>query len=83
MAVRKVMLTTTDNPYDPFEDFPSWLAFDSRSGYHSSGMVARIANFSNELSEAQQQFAIEKAIDEIVEINALGVWKKVVKYVDE
>ena len=32
---KKCMLTTIDNPFDPFEQFTSWLLFDEEKGYHS------------------------------------------------
>lgn len=71
------MLTTIDNPYDPFDDYDSWFAFDDRQGYHTPGFLARIAVTSDELSEADQNLAIEEAIDEIVQENVLGLYKKV------
>ena len=27
------MLTTIDNPFDPFEQFTSWMLFDKEKGY--------------------------------------------------
>jgi hypothetical protein len=73
------MLTTTDNPYDPFDNFDEWYAFDQRKGYHTPGFLARIAVVSDELSEEDQSLAIERAIDEIVEENVLGLYKKVTR----
>ena len=31
---KKCMLTTIDNPFDPFEQFTSWLLFDAVSYTH-------------------------------------------------
>lgn len=73
------MLTTIDNPFDPFTEYDEWYAYDQQLGYHTPGFLARIAVTSDELSSADQDLAIEQAIDEIVSINALGVFKKVVK----
>lgn len=73
------MLTTIDNPFDPFTQFDEWLAFDTSSGYHTSAFLARIAFSSDELSEADQSKAIEEAIEEIVQENVLGIYKKVSK----
>ena len=28
------MLTTFDNPFDPFEQFTSWFLFDTEKGYN-------------------------------------------------
>lgn len=32
----KCMLTTVDNPFDPFEQFTSWFMFDEEKGYRQS-----------------------------------------------
>lgn len=71
------MLTTTDNPYDPFTQFDGWLAYDTVSGYNTSGLLDRITITSDELSEADQSLAIQQAIDEIVSENILGIYIKV------
>ena len=71
------MLTTMDNPYDPFTHFNAWRAFDEAHGYYTSSFLARIVRTSDALSEADQSLAIEQAIDEIVEENVLGLYKKV------
>ena len=76
---RKVALTTVDNPYSPFTQFDDWYAFDEQKGYHSCSLLARIANTSSELNAEETSMKIEQAIDRIVELNALGIYRKVVK----
>lgn len=71
------MITTIDNPYDPFTRFDEWYEFDESQGYHTSSFLARIIITSDELSEADQDLAREEAIDEIVKENTLGIYKKV------
>lgn len=71
------MLTTVDNPFNPFTNFDAWYAYDEQLGYHTTSFLARIVTTSDELSEADQHLAIEAAIDEIVEENVLGLYKKV------
>jgi len=71
------MLTTVDNPYNPFTQFDEWYAYDQASGYNTSSFLARIVRSSDDLSEADQSLAIEQAIDEIVEENVLGIYRKV------
>ena len=74
---KAVMLTTVDNPFDPFTQFEKWQAFDESKGYYTCAYLARIAKVSDELSEADELLAIEQAIDEIVRMNILGIYRKV------
>jgi hypothetical protein len=71
------MLTTVDNPFDPFTRFDEWLEYDTKMGYNTPAFLDRVAKVSNELSEPDQALAIQTAIDEIVSENVLGVWRKV------
>jgi hypothetical protein len=71
------MLTTVDNPFDPFTQYDQWYWWDFYAGYHTPGALARIANVTEDMSDVDVRWIINKAIDEIVEINAIGVWRKV------
>ena len=73
----KVMLTTIDNPFDPFEQFTSWLLFDKEKGYNTCEYLARIARVSDELSDQENNKEIEKAIDEIIFYDPFNIYKKV------
>lgn len=73
----KYMLTTVDNPFDPFTQFDQWFAFDTYSGYHTAALLDRIAISSDELSQIDQVLAVQDAIDEIVKENVMGVHRKV------
>lgn len=73
------MLTTVDNPYNPFEQFDEWYSFDVLRGYNSCSYLARIAKTTDgDFSEVDDRIEIERAIDEIVQYNILGIYKKVV-----
>lgn len=71
------MLTTFDNPYDPFDSFDAWYAFDARAGYNTLSFLARVVVISPHLSDADESLAIEQAIDEIVKENVTGIYRKV------
>ena len=71
------MLTTLDNPFDPFTQFDEWYQYDMNMGYHTMSYLARIVVTSDDLSEADQSAAIEMAIDEIIQENILGIYRKV------
>ena len=71
------MLTTTDNPYDPFSQYEAWYRFDEDNGYHSCAFLARIARTSDQLSEQENMEEIERAINDIIKYDPLGIYKKV------
>lgn len=76
-ASTKVMLSTIDNPYNPFEDFNNWFLFDVQKGYNSCSYLARIAKVSEQFSEKENNDEIERAIDEIIEHDFMHVYIKV------
>jgi hypothetical protein len=73
------MLTTVDNPFDPFTRFDEWLEYDIMMGYNTSAFLDRVSKVSSDLSEPDQALAIQVAIDEIVQENVSGMWRKVSK----
>lgn len=73
----EVMLTTFDNPYDPFDDFVQWFMFDIEKGYYTCSRLARIAKFSEEFSVEEDKQETERAIDEIIDNDFLNIYKKV------
>ncbi len=73
------MLTTIDNPFDPFEQFTSWLLFDKEKGYNSSERLMRIANISDDMTQKEVDEEIERAIDEIIKYDFMNIYVKVKK----
>jgi len=73
----EIMLTTVDNPFNPFTEYDEWYAFDQQMGYNTPAFLDRVAITSYDLSEPDQARAIEEAIDQIVEENVSGMWVKV------
>ena len=71
------MLTTVDNPFDPFTRFDEWLSYDLSQGHDTLGLLARVAVSSHEVSDVDNELAIARAIDEIVAENVFGIHKKV------
>ena len=71
------MLSTIDNPFNPFLDFDNWYNYDVSHGYNSSAYLMRIAKPSDSLSDELNADEIERAIDEIVDVNINGLFFKV------
>ena len=76
------MLSTSDNPYDPFTQFDEWYTFDVSHGYDCCGYLDRIARTSLELSEKDNNQAIDQAIDEILMYNLSGNYIKVERNIE-
>ena len=73
----EVMLTTFDNPFNPFEDFTSWNLFDIEKGYNTCSYLARIVQLSDDMTQKEEDEAIEQAIDKIIMLNPLNIYKKI------
>lgn len=73
------MLTTFDNPFDPFEQFVSWFLFDTEKGYNTCSYVGRIANISDDMTDQEKAIENERAIDEIIKYDFMNRYKKVTK----
>lgn len=72
------MLSLASNPYDPFVEYDLWLQFDHKEGFDTAGLLARTISSSTELSDAEQDTAVEDAIDSIVNNPSFaGLYKKV------
>lgn len=66
----RTLVTTTDNPFDPFKQFDQWKSFDEVvCGYFTLNYLARIAVVSSDLSGKEMDRAVEDACDEICEMD--------------
>ena len=73
------MLTTIDNPYNPFKQFDSWFLFDVEKGYNTCAYLDRIARTSDQLSDAENDEELERAMNEIIANDVMNIYKKVKK----
>ena len=72
------MLTTYDNPWNPYTHYAEWDAFDQHMGYHTSSLLARLVVDSTDLPETVRSQAIEDAIDMIIADPVLSqTWRRV------
>lgn len=81
--VYAAMLTTVDNPFDPFDQFDDWFRYDEEKGYHTCSYLGRIIVDSDQLSDEELRKATEEAIDQILQYDFMNIYKKVRKPVDE
>ena len=63
----RVMLSTLDNPYDPFKQYDLWSSYDEKvGGYYSASLLARFAPVSPDETRAEAERVTEEAVDTIV-----------------
>lgn len=62
----KYMLSTLDNPFDPFDDFKSWYMFDCEKGHNTVSRLARIAKLEPEMSQKEEDEEMDRAMDLII-----------------
>ena len=70
-------LTTFDNPFDPFEQFTSWLLFDNANNYYTLNRLDRVSHYTDDMSEKEIDEEHERAMDEIIDNDFLNIYKKV------
>lgn len=74
MDTKDIALSTSDNPYNPITNFDEWFEFDYKEkGYNTCQYLASIANTGEGLSDDLNLFIINRAIDEIVDFNLIGL----------
>ena len=81
---REWALSTSDNPFNPFDDFKLWHEWDFSHGYCTVEYLARViaehGEFSNNtISEAETSKEIYEAMEEILDFNLTGNYIKVYK----
>lgn len=79
----EVAITTFDNPFDPFDQFEEWLLFDSEKGYNTSGVLDRLTNITDDMTEIEERTEIERGIDRMIELDFMNIYKKVVRKSEE
>lgn len=77
--LKEVMLSTSDNPFNPFVDPVGWYAFDYAHGYNTLGYLAVVAETYEEGFERENRLAWNEAIEDALRYNLTGNRIKVEK----
>ena len=73
------MLTTVDNPFNPFTQWDQWYSFDTQLGYNSCGYLDRVSTTSDGFTQAETDRELNRAIDWIVHNDPFNRYRKVTK----
>lgn len=82
--IQEAMLSTTDNEWNPFDNFAEWYSRDlelarQQNRRSCSGYLALIAACSDDVSENEFNQVMNDAIDEIVDLDLSGTFIKVTR----
>ena len=65
-----IWLSTTDNPYNPIEDYDAWNTYDTQKGYHTPEFIDRLLTARgvdlSQFSDADERSYLESLIDDVV-----------------
>ena len=76
---QQYMLTTLDNPFNPFVDFSSWYMFDCEKEHNTSSRLARIANLNSEMTQKEIDEEMDRAMNLIVKFDFEDLYVKATK----
>lgn len=76
MDNQQLMLTTSDNPFNPHDNYYQWLYFDTQQGYNTQSYIARVyrsklTNPDDEVEEIEE--LLNETYKEIMDVNPLGL----------
>ena len=73
------LLTTKDNPYNPFTHWDEWFAFDLQKGYATCGLVARLTEdeTDKDMPDEWNDIRVKAAIDRFIGIDPLHLYCKI------
>jgi hypothetical protein len=75
--VDELMLTTSDNPYNPKTDYDNWKQWDEDNGYDTESYVARVLAMQGSFDiddEFKINSLLDKAYQDILKNDVLGVY---------
>lgn len=67
-----VALSTSDNPYNPLNEYDQWEAYDRQMGYNTAEYLARVVRTTTEYGDNTYSEDINRAIDEAVLLNLIS-----------
>ena len=60
------LLTTIDNPYDPFEEFSLWNLFDKEKGHNTCELIGRLSRMSFDMTSKEEEEEYDRVVDFII-----------------
>lgn len=76
---KQCLLSTVDNPFDPFEQFDEWFLFDVEMHHDCCAKLGRIAKVEEAMSDEEYWLEVDRAIDEIISNDPTNTYIRIVK----
>jgi len=71
------LITTIDNPYNPWTNWDQWYAYDEIAGYHTCSYLDRVMSTSDQLSDEEYNKEYDEAVDEIIRYDITNKYAKI------
>jgi hypothetical protein len=66
---KKGLLTTADNPFDPYTQWKEWLAYDKNNNYNTCELIASVAHISSSDNDIEFENKLNQAIETILDFS--------------
>jgi hypothetical protein len=80
MLIQEIMVTTIDNPYNPFKDWDEWFFYDLSMGYFTCERLARIVTISDQLSDEEIFESVNYGIEELMKYGCINKKGEFIEY---
>lgn len=70
--VKELMLSTSDNPFNPFTQFDEWFSFDYSKGYNTLEYLARVTETTEDGFDRENRLVMNEAIEDACRFNLTG-----------
>ena len=77
--VGSFMLTTIDNPFNPFIQLTEWQDFDHAMGYYTAELLARVVDPPPNLSDADIAYMIDEAQGRVIDLDPFKIYRRISK----
>ena len=78
-STKDYLLTTIDNPYNPWTNWDQWYDYDQRMDYCTCSYLARVMSVTDAMTDVELDREYEFAMDEIIKYDVIGHYSKIKK----
>lgn len=74
------MVTTMDNPWNPFTHYHQWLDHDVKYGYNTDQWIYILSKTSSDLVKDEMEEQIDVGVNRLLELDPFGIHVKIYDY---